>query len=403
MTLTEPDLKPPETALRGSYSGTFWGLFRLALWTSVLTLATLGLYRFWAKTRIRRHVWSAVAPGGDPFEYTGTGKEKFIGFLIAVTVLGAAFGILALGLAFLGFTAFEEETPGGMVVLAPALQNAAVLLAPLYFYAAYRARRYRMARTTWRGIRFGMEPGGWGYAWRASCYWLLVAATLGALWPLMTFKLEEYMAERSWFGDARWHQGGDWKMLYAAMKPLGAAILVLVLSLPMAVVFPPLGILGFLSGGAGLVFGAVHYRVQSFAILARHKTAGQGIRLGAALASGTVFGRIAGGWLAIGALLGAAWIAAAVMAFGSLVPLEEGTVEISGPELLLPFGLPALLTFLLWEPLKLALVAQPVLAHVVRHAWIANPILLTSVAQREGEGLADADGFADALDVGGVF
>ena len=65
--------------LNGRYTGAigafFWLNFRLGL----LTLITLGLYRFWARTRVRRYMWSATSPGGDPFEYTGTGLEKLLG------------------------------------------------------------------------------------------------------------------------------------------------------------------------------------------------------------------------------------------------------------------------------------------------------------------------------------
>jgi len=73
--------------LTGRYAGTSNALFKLALKTSALTLITLGVYRFWGKTRIRKYIWSSTHVGEDNFEYTGTGLEKFLGFLIAVVVL----------------------------------------------------------------------------------------------------------------------------------------------------------------------------------------------------------------------------------------------------------------------------------------------------------------------------
>ena len=57
----------------------FWMLFRFAF----LTIITLGIYRFWAKTKLRRYLWSVVEYDGDRFEYHGTAKELFLGFLIA--------------------------------------------------------------------------------------------------------------------------------------------------------------------------------------------------------------------------------------------------------------------------------------------------------------------------------
>ena len=51
-----------------SYAGRGMPLFFLALKTGFLTVLTLGIYRFWARTRIRRYFWSAIRPGGVPLE-----------------------------------------------------------------------------------------------------------------------------------------------------------------------------------------------------------------------------------------------------------------------------------------------------------------------------------------------
>ena len=39
-----------------NYSGDGNEIFKLAMKTSALTLITLGIYRFWAKTRIRKYI-----------------------------------------------------------------------------------------------------------------------------------------------------------------------------------------------------------------------------------------------------------------------------------------------------------------------------------------------------------
>ena len=75
------------THLNGSFLPENSKLFWLAVWTGALTVVTLGIYRFWARTRLRRYIWSSIKPGGDSFEYTGTGLEKFLGFLIALVVI----------------------------------------------------------------------------------------------------------------------------------------------------------------------------------------------------------------------------------------------------------------------------------------------------------------------------
>ena len=86
------------------YRGTQGPLFWLALKTALLTLVTLGIYRFWAKTRVRKYFWSATAPGGDPIEYTGNGLEKLLGFLMAVAFLAIYLGLFQLLLFFAGLS-----------------------------------------------------------------------------------------------------------------------------------------------------------------------------------------------------------------------------------------------------------------------------------------------------------
>ena len=118
-----------------------------------MTVLTLGIYRFWMKTRLRRWYWSAIRPGGQ-LEYVGDPWEKLLGFLIAVLILAFYIGIVNLILMFLSFSLFQGN------VAAYALSLVGVI--PLWFYAQYRARRYVLARTRWRGLRFGLEPGAWG-------------------------------------------------------------------------------------------------------------------------------------------------------------------------------------------------------------------------------------------------
>src|SRR5437868_5951300 len=64
------------------------GLLRTAIINAILNVITLGIYRFWARTNVRRHIWSCVHINGEPLEYTGTGTELFLGALIVFAVLG---------------------------------------------------------------------------------------------------------------------------------------------------------------------------------------------------------------------------------------------------------------------------------------------------------------------------
>ncbi len=199
------------------YSGNGGEIFRLAFKTGLLTIITLGIYRFWAKTRIRRYVWSNVALDGDRLEYTGTGLEKFLGFLFAVVILAVYLGLVQLILFFFGLHfVFEPRTDAEMLMQLAVFYISFFALIPLILFASYRARRYMMARTRFRGIRFGMESAAWGYVWRAILHGLLSAVTLGIMLPRQTFYLEKYKTDRSHFGDARFEQGGKWSAGYRA-------------------------------------------------------------------------------------------------------------------------------------------------------------------------------------------
>src|SRR5712672_4403188 len=60
---------------------------RLVFRGALLELVTVGFYRFWLATDIRRHLWSHTVVDGDAAEYTGRAKELLIGFLFALAIL----------------------------------------------------------------------------------------------------------------------------------------------------------------------------------------------------------------------------------------------------------------------------------------------------------------------------
>src|SRR3954468_8983392 len=60
---------------------------RLVVRGAWLEFVTVGFYRFWLATDMRRHLWSHTEVDGDGAEYTGRGKELLIGFLIAMAIL----------------------------------------------------------------------------------------------------------------------------------------------------------------------------------------------------------------------------------------------------------------------------------------------------------------------------
>ena len=99
----------PEQGLAVRFTGNRSALFWLALKTGFWTVLTLGFYRFWMKTRLRRWYWSAIRPGGHPLEYVGDPWEKLLGFFIAVVVLTFYIGIVNLVLMFVSCLLYTSD------------------------------------------------------------------------------------------------------------------------------------------------------------------------------------------------------------------------------------------------------------------------------------------------------
>jgi len=390
------------TKIHGRYFGEAGPLFKLYVKTALLTLVTLGIYRFWAKTRLRKYVWSGVTGDGDGFEYTGTGMEKFLGFLIAIVILAIYLGLVQMLLFFFGFNLFvEPRNTAQMLAQLAAIYITFFAVLPLLLFAQYRARRYKMARSRWRGIRFGMENGAWGYVLRAIGYYLLVIVSLGILTPLATFKLEKYMADRTWYGDAQFVQNGKWTALFRGMKWLAIGLFVLIIGTGVAAAAnsPVAAIIFMLVGYVLFLLGAVYYRIYALNYMARHKVLDGEVTFEATAQTGQVI-RIA--------ILGGIGIAALLFVVGLIATSFLSAI---GPALMtgqMPFGglvFGALLyvgTLLLIGGLNLVWITQPIIEHVVGNITVNNAGHLDAIRQRAADAGADAEGFADALDVGGA-
>lgn len=389
------------TDIQTEFVGKKTPLFKLAFWASVKTVLTLGFYRFWMKTRLRRFYWSSIRPGGHPLEYLGEPLEKLLGFLIAVVFLAFYLGIVNLILMFISFSLLDGP------FAAYALSFVGIV--PILFYAQYRARRYILARTRWRGIRFGLEPGAWGYSWRALLHWLSVIVTLGALWPRKTFWLEKYKTDRTWYGNVRLTQNGTWTMLIPAMLHLAIGV---VSSAAVAggayLADSPRALPLLMITGSWAMFGFVYYRVNAFRLLTEAKTA-DGIEFAAAPRTGRVLGIYVGGSLliylsmlavffiaffAIAILLGS--VAAADLDFealftGETVPFWVLTV----------IGMAAYFAlFILMGVFTHIFLTLPMMRHYAETLSLSGAERLTQISQRERDEFAEAEGFAEALDVG---
>ncbi|MHC2337025.1 DUF898 family protein [Bradyrhizobium sp. USDA 4454] len=193
-----PPPQPPPMPV--AFSGHRKEFFRLVARGAGLEMITVGFYRFWLTTDIRRHLWSNTLIDGDAPEYTGRGKELLIGFLVALAILVPIY----LGYFLIGIEAEHLKAFASLPLVA-------------FFYlfgqfAIYRARRYRLTRTVWRGVRFWMSGSGWVYALKASLWGLLVVITIGLALPWREAALERYKMRHSYYGDLQGSfEGRGWE------------------------------------------------------------------------------------------------------------------------------------------------------------------------------------------------
>lgn len=212
--------RPPEAelvVLRLECAGRAKELAPIVIRNILLTILTLGVYRFWAKTRVRRYLWSRTSLLGDTFEYTGTGGELFRGFLIVVVCVllpllayQAAVGLL-----------IEPESPLALLALVP--WYAVILF--LLGVAMHRARRYRFSRTSWRGIRGAQQGSAARYGATYLGFMLLAFATLGWAYPWMRVRLNAALTNDAWLGDRRFAFDGSPKPLYGMFAVAWLAVL----------------------------------------------------------------------------------------------------------------------------------------------------------------------------------
>lgn len=168
------------------------GLLGLSLYNFAMRLLTLGIYHFWGKTEVRRRIWSAIRVNGEPIEYTGTGGELFLGFLVI-------FAVVLIPVSLVTFGAVLLFGPGSIAlgIFQVLLYTGFMLLTGI---AIYRAQRFRLSRTRWRGIRARLDGSSWTYGWAYFWTLLTLPATLGWSAPWRSTKLQRIMTNDMRFG-----------------------------------------------------------------------------------------------------------------------------------------------------------------------------------------------------------
>ena len=187
------------------FHGTGGTLLGIHLVNTLLTLVTLGIYYYWAKVRVRAYVFAQTEFAGDRFSYHGSARELLNGTLKASLVFGVPYFLLK------NAGNFFEANMGIQI----ALQVAASLLLILFIPVAIAsARRYRLSRTAWRGIRFSFQGKTLGFITLWLSGYFLTGVTLGLYYPYFSTKKHAFLTAHSYFGSQPFKFSGDGAVLF---------------------------------------------------------------------------------------------------------------------------------------------------------------------------------------------
>jgi uncharacterized membrane protein YjgN (DUF898 family) len=137
---------PREHQLTVQFTGSGSEYFRIWIVNLLLVLVTLGIYFPWAKVRRLRYFYGSTQVGGAPLDFHGNPKKMLRGYLLT----GALVGLYSVAGNF--------SPMAGLVAF--------IAIAALWPALFKSSMQFRLANTSWRGLRFRFT-GTLGGAYRA--------------------------------------------------------------------------------------------------------------------------------------------------------------------------------------------------------------------------------------------
>lgn len=198
------------------FHGSAMGLFVIQAVNALLTLLTLGIFYFWAKTRVRRYVMGETELEGDRFAYHGTGRELLVGFAKGVAVFFIPTALLTI------LPEVYQAPPEVRSSLRSLLWLIGLLVVPV---AMVGARRYRLSRMSWRGIRFSFRGSARQFVGIFVVGSILTSLTLGLYYPVFVTQRQAFMVSHAYFGSRKFDFDGRGRDL---MKPFIVMLLLFV-------------------------------------------------------------------------------------------------------------------------------------------------------------------------------
>lgn len=188
-----------------SFHGNGGSLFKIYLVNLLLMIITLGIYSCWAKVKVRKYLLTQTEFDGDFFDYHGMGKELLSGYWKAGLIFGLPLAILHRLPTMLG---------GGTVLLIVCSALAYISIFLMIPFGMARARRYRLSRTSWRGIRFSFRGKAWDFTKLFIGGTFLTAITLGLYYPFFAARKHGFMVGHSYFGNRPFEFDGNGRDLF---------------------------------------------------------------------------------------------------------------------------------------------------------------------------------------------
>jgi uncharacterized membrane protein YjgN (DUF898 family) len=209
------------TAVDSTYPIHFHGrggsLFGIQIVNLFVSLITLGVYSFWGRVKVRSYLASQTEFAGDRFAYHGTGRELLIGWTKAMVLFGIPLFVLAV---LQGMVGMESDLFDVLQIL---IYTVVGIFIPI---AMVNARRYRLSRMSWRGIRFSFRGGVGDFMVIYIKGWLLTVVSLGFYYPFWQNRRQTFMVADSYFGNQRYAFDGRGRDLFLSF------VLHMVLTLP---------------------------------------------------------------------------------------------------------------------------------------------------------------------------
>jgi uncharacterized membrane protein YjgN (DUF898 family) len=181
-----------------SFHGEGSKLFGITIINAILTILTLGFYYPWAKVAKLHYMYHETEFEGSRFEFHGTGKEVFRGFIKAILIIAILYGAVWLA----------QMTFSMMIIFITMLcvYAATAFLIPL---AIHGSVRYRLSRTSWRGIHFGYRGDRKELTKLFLKNVFLTIITLGIYTSWLTINLRKYVIGHIRFGNIEFSYKGD--------------------------------------------------------------------------------------------------------------------------------------------------------------------------------------------------